>query len=102
MVNPLHYDPLSQTVHTDENSTRSRVFDLDEKFDNLDLDHQELPTQIQYLNQTSNTHTNTNRNPGDLLTNSLFDTGDIVNPTPVIAGRNARPRMRNSVWWWRR
>ena len=95
MVNPLGYDPLSQTVHTDENSTRSRVFDLDEKFDNLDLDHQELPTQIQYPNQNTNTYSNSNRNPGDLLTNSLFDTGDIVNPTPVGVGRNARPRMRN-------
>ena len=46
MVNSLQYDPLPQIGYTDDHSTRSRVFDLDEKFDNLDLDYQVLPTQI--------------------------------------------------------
>ena len=54
-----------------------------------------MPTQVQHQTQGSNTHTSSNRNPGDLLTNSVFDTGDIVNPTPVGVGRNARTRMRN-------
>ena len=38
MVNPSGYAPLSQTSHTDDNTNKSKVFDLDEKFDNLDLD----------------------------------------------------------------
>ena len=83
MVNPLQYDPLPHTGYTDDHSTRSRVFDLDEKFDNLDLDYQVLPTQIPYPNQTPNTHTPNSKNQGDILTNNQFDTGDIVNPTPV-------------------
>ena len=67
MVNSLQYDPLPQIGYTDDHSTRSRVFDLDEKFDNLDLDYQVLPTQIPYPNQTPNTQTPNSRNRGRQL-----------------------------------
>ena len=63
---------------------RSKTFNLEEKFENLYvLEQDELPTQIQYPPQGPSAHTSSNRNPGDLLTQSVFDTDDMVNPTPV-------------------
>ena len=53
MVNSLQYDPLPQMGYTDDHSTRPRVFDLDEKFVNLDLEYQVLPTPVPYPNQNT-------------------------------------------------
>lgn len=96
MVNSLQYDPLPQMGYIDDHSNRPREFDLDEKFDNLDLDCQVLPTPVPYPNQTTNTQTPNSRNQGDMIDNNQFDTGNVINPTPAGAGTNARPRMRNN------
>ena len=101
MVYPSEYAPLSQRGQSKyHDRTRSRSFNLEEKLDRLDiLEQYESHTPIQYAPQSPSIQSNNNRNPGDLITQSVFDADDMVGPTPVGIGNNTSSsgnRVRSS------
>ena len=101
MVYPSEYAPLSKKGQSkDYDRQGSRSFNLEEKLNRLDLlEQNESPTPVQYAPQGPSIQSSHNRNPGDLITQSLFDADDMVAPTPVGIGSSTSssgPRMRSS------
>ena len=92
MVNPTEYAPLSQRNRS-KDKARSRSFNLEEKFDRLDiLGKYEHPTPLPTANQAPRRQSNNHRNQGDFITQSVFDADDRVGPTPAGEGNYTSSR----------
>merc|ERR1712112_78480 len=84
------YDPLSRKDKS-KKSKKLSSRELEDKLNNLDLLEQDvLPTQVKYGPQGSEPQTRHYRKPGQLISNSLFDGDDDVDPTiPGVSARSS-------------
>ena len=92
------YDPLTKRNQSKDHSKKgfNSYVSLEDKLNKLDLLEQDVsPTPVQYGPQDPTPQSRHNRKPGDLITNSLFDGDDLVEPTPV-GGSSRGSRMRSS------
>ena len=80
------YDPLTKKSQAKTHSKKGlkSYVTVEDKLNNLDLLEQDVsPTPVQYGPQDSAPQSRHHRQPGDLISNSLFDGDDLVEPTPV-------------------
>merc|ERR1712240_920027 len=84
------YDPLPQKDKS--KSKKVSYFNLEDKLNNLDLLEQDvLPTLVKYGPQDSVPQPRNYRKPGELISNTLFDGDDLVDPTlPGVSSRSSR------------
>merc|ERR1712240_826022 len=88
------YDPLSKKDKS-KKSKKLSSRELEDKLNNLDLLEQDvLPTQVKYGPQDSVPQSRHYRKPGQLISNSLFDGEDMVDPTiPGVSSRSSGRRV---------
>ena len=92
------YDPLTKKNQSKSHSKKGSksYFTLEDKFNNLDLLEQDVfPTPVQYGPQDSAPQPRNYRNPGDLISNRLFDGDDLVEPT-LVGGSSRGSGMRSA------
>merc|ERR1711873_327124 len=92
------YDPLPKKDKSKSKSKKLSSRELEDKLNNLDLLEQDvLPTQVKYGPQDSVPQSRHYRKPGELISNSLFDGDDMVDPTlPGVSSRSSGRRSASS------